>query len=340
MIKILQLHFNTPLHIHSERADYAETVTRLHSDVIWAALMQIKAFFQLNDTLFDLETGATTCRISSAFPFTEVSDKKVYFLPRPFKQFDRNNQNEGFWDKKEKALKAIEWIESALFVTHLSNPKGLQINDIKWLQEEYLCAETIKPFVFSQIDPRVRISRTGGDSEPYYVERMTFKEGSGLYVIFNGNEKAWSIFKNYMEILGGEGIGTDRNLGNGFFSISEENNETNLNKFSSLFEIESEFATNLSLYNPMNKDELNTALNSENAGYQLIKRGGWVTSNEYNTYRKRAAYFFQEGGVFNINAKEKGYEMGKTVKLTPDIIKNHDIWRIGKSLFVPIKMEN
>lgn len=331
-IYVVKLAFSAPLHLHNERADYAESLTRLHSDKIYAALMQIKALYGLKMPIIDLDSGTTTFTISSAFPYTTVGTQTVYFLPRPFKRFDDgSNEQEG----RAKALKKIEWIDSQLYRTHLEQAHGVTV--ASKVHKAYLCEHPIESFMTKQVEPKVRISREGKDAEPYYLERLFFQKGSGMYLIFKGSETDFNLFYKIMGLLGQEGIGTDRNIGNGIFKI-EQADASALQIFQNLFEIESDHAVNLSLYLPQNLDLLKQQLDSKHAGYTLIKRGGWITTEDINTLRKKGSYFFAEGGVFKLDASQSDYTAGNVINLSPNRLNNRNIWRVGKSLFVPIKM--
>ena len=347
-IHIVKLNFETPLHIHNERADYAESVKQLHSDMMYAALMQVASLYGKQVSIFDWENGQPTFSISSAFPFTTEGGQTVYFLPRPFKSFDRSKQKPSTWDKKEKDLKSIEWLDLDLYAEHLSNPKGLEINpdwlgkvptDWKGKQPKAFMTKTgIKPFITNQLEPKVSISREGKDSEPYYLERMYFNDDSGLYLIYKGSDIDFNVFYKLLGFLGQEGIGTDRSSGNGCFNITPETDPSVLGRFESLFAVQSNHATNLSLYCPTDLPELKEGLNTSHAGYTLKKRGGWITTDAFNTLRKRGSYFFAEGSVFAFDAVNKGFNIGTTISLTPKIIQSKNIWRVGKGLFVPINM--
>jgi CRISPR-associated protein Csm4 len=339
-IYVVKLAFSAPLHLHNERADYAESLTRLHSDKIYAALMQMTGLFGFKTPIIDLESGTTTFTISSAFPYTTVGEQMVYFLPKPFKRFHRPAQTQALWEKREKDLKNIEWIDLQLYSKHLADAKGLEVQ-LEWLQEtckSYMSVHPLKSFLKSQLEPKVRISRVGEDSEPYYLERLFFQQGSGLYVIFKGSATDFEVFCKWMKLLGQEGIGTDRSIGNGLFTIQREENASVLAAFRSIFEVKSDHSVNLSLYLPKSSLDLEAQLDSAHAGYTLLKRGGWITTEGMNTLRKRGSYFFAEGSVFKLNAAQTHYCMGNTINLAPEVVQTRKIWRMGKALFAPIKM--
>jgi CRISPR-associated protein Csm4 len=336
-IYVIKLAFSAPLHLHNESADYAESLKQLNSDKIYAALMQMSGFFGLKTPILDLEAGTTTFTISSAFPYTTVGKQTVYFMPKPFKHFHRPAHTQAQWEKREKNLKKVKWIDLQLYSKHLADSKGLELQ-FNWLHGEYLSTQPLKPFLTSQLEPKVRISRVGEDSEPYYLERLFFQQGSGFYMIFKGSASDFEAFCKLMKLLGQEGIGTDRTIGNGLFSIQPEEDASVLATFRALFEVKSDHSMNLSLYLPENEPDLEAQLDSKHAGYTLIKRGGWITTEGINTFRKKGSYFFAEGSVFKMDAAKTDYGMGNTIDLAPAVIKPRKIWRVGKALFAPIKM--
>jgi len=86
---------------------------------------------------------------------------------------------------------------------------------------------------------------------------------------------------------------------------------------------------------------LQEILSDDKISYQLIKRGGWITTEPYTTYRKKSVYMFAEGGIFKLNSDKNIETLGKTVNLKPEaeFLKiQHNIYRVGKSIFLPINI--
>ena len=127
------------------------------------------------------------------------------------------------------------------------------------------------------------------------------------------------------------GLGTDRAVGNGRFTFETDTIELDVPE-------QTQYSVNLSLFCPNRKVQLEK-LFCEICGYEFIIRGGWL-GEPHNTYRKRSIYMFNEGSVFKkgINGIDS---TGKTVDLrplnTPRKIEN-PVYRVGKSLFIPIKV--
>jgi CRISPR type III-A-associated RAMP protein Csm4 len=147
---------------------------------------------------------------------------------------------------------------------------------------------------------------------------------------------ATNLFEPALEILQHEGIGTDRNIGNGFFTVSEDEIELDLPD-----EDETDYALSLSMFIPKSKEQLTKMLAGEKVGYDFARRGGWITTPPHNTYRKNAIHAFTHGSVFSMKMELNVETRGRIVDLKPEIDFDegridHSIWRNGKSFFIPI----
>lgn len=330
-LKLYKLHFTTPLHLSNESEDYAKSLQTLHSDTLYAALTSVlaKVGYQFKENF----TGDLGFSISSLFPFyqKDKEDKNpVYFFPKS-RKIDILPEN---MLEVHKKIKKIKWFDTESFKQHI---EGNKIQD--FFKEENLFniyySKTKIPddFISSQVFPHAQVPRKQiidgkeQDTKIYYMERLFFKDYSGMYFIAEGEA---DLLEKALNILQYEGIGTDRNVGNGYFEFSKDDIEINLPQ--------SEYAMNLSLFLPEEKEQLQKMLD-ENSAYSFKKRGGWVTTSPYNTIRKNRVHMFEEGSVFKTNKQI----LGRIADLTPTEAKNlglnHKIFRNGKSLFVSIKIE-
>ena len=340
-LTLFRLHFTTPLHISTVRADYDVTETRIHSDTLYAAIMQ--AWSALGKTELIKENPDFT--LTGLFPFyNKEKDKKqiVYFLPKPIGTL----KHTGVDDRKE--IKKIIYLEQSLFekLLHGDNISTNQKNGI-FLYPDSM--EINHNGIFeSHVVMRNRVPRDPSakdehgesvNTEPYYVDRLFFHDDSGLFFLFKGNEESKKNVTAALEYLADEGIGTDRHVGNGLFELVVENEKTDW--FKNL--LSSEHVVSLSMFLPENKEQLTTMLDDKCA-YELIQRGGWITNEKYNTLRKKSINMFSEGSIFNAtdSIRETG-EAGIGVNLKPDISlipedkkDIHDVFRVGKSFFLPI----
>ncbi len=186
------------------------------------------------------------------------------------------------------------------------------------------------PIVVSEVNQRVTIPREYGiDSTPFYMERIFFGEQSGLFFIIdiNDNSELENKIDASMKLLGENGIGTDKSVGNGNFVFFKE-------EITIKVPDNTNHQFNLSLFCP-EKQELSESM-LETSSYQLLKRGGFIAnpSNIHNsTLRKRSVHMFGEGSIFSTPQKLEG----KVVNLKPktDQIK-HPVWRDGRAIFLPI----
>ena len=328
--KIYKLKFTTPLHLGDERADYGISLQTIHSDTMYSAIISSLAKIGV-EIPENADFGFT---ISSLFPFTteKNNDEDVYFLPKLKSQSIPSPNLQDF----AKRIKKIEWLDVEFFNKHI-NGENLFTDDFdeNQLFGKYLSVKSIdEEFITKEVNPRVKVPRDYSvekDAEPFYMERIYFKENSGLYFIADGDTSKIDIA---LEVLKDQGIGTDRTIGNGFFEFETNEIEIKIPK--------AEFLTNLSMFIPENKEQLEALLNSDEIAYDFQKRGGWITDAGLNTYRKNSIYMFNEACVFK---SEKEADIvtikGKTVDLKPEIEHiniSHPIYRVGKSIFIPIKL--
>lgn len=335
---IFRLHFTAPLHLGNEREDYAESLGIIHSDSMYAALTA--ALFKVGWKPPNEFKGHLGCTISSLFPFYQKEkEPPVYFFPKSRKQ---EIMEEGLLEDHKK-IKKIKWLDKEFFEDY-ARGKSLQElylrgksgekDENKYHKGDYFTKASIpENFISKQVFPRVTVSRNGkDDADPFYMERLFFKDNSGMFFLAEGNT---TLLEKALTILEQEGIGTDRNVGNGFFECEKDTLELELPDNSS-------YQMNLSLFLPAEKEQLKEQLDNQ-AAYAFKKRGGWISTPPYNTIRKNRIYMFEEGSIFQTDI-DKPMTDGRIVNLKPDTSKLpadlqgiHDIWRNGKAIFIPFK---
>lgn len=333
-IHVFKLKFNAPLHIGDERSDYDNSSKTVHSDTFYAALTACIA--KVGGTIpNDGDLGFT---ISSLFPFYQKDGngtKPVYFLPKS-KQVRLPSENQL---DNAKALKKVQWLDVHYFQQQLNGVNLFEELNIDHIAGSYMSEVSIpKDFISAQVQNRVAVPRYGveghsKDAEPFYMERLFFQEASGLY--FLAAEENIGLLRKALAVLSHEGIGTDRTVGNGYFTYEEDKNH------SIQFDISpSDKVMNLSLFAPSPKDAP-SYLADYNVAYDIKRRGGWITKAGFNTYRKNAVYMFSEGSVLKYGEQQQSiFTEGVIHDLKPKILKEnigHPLWRSGKSLFIPIK---
>ncbi len=322
-LKVYKLHFTSPLHIGDNKDDYSISLKTISSDTMYAALTSCLA--KVGELIPD--DGNLGFTISSLFPFyqKDKNDQPIYFFPKPLSVKLPKVKVED-----AKKIKKVSWIESSYF-NEIINGENFPDNTAE-IKGAFLAKGLKNVFIKSQISQRVAVSRSGNeDAMPFYMDRIYFEDYSGLFFIAEGDT---SYLEKAMNILKHEGIGTDRNVGNGFFEFDS----------SKTIEIDipqnTDLSISLSSFIPENKEQLLSFLNHKNVNYDFQRRGGWITTHPFNSYRKNAIYSFASGSVFNYQSNSIS-TVGKIVNLKPTLgfepEINHPIWRNGKSIFLPIK---
>lgn len=326
---IYKLHFTSPLHISDRRDDYGKSLRTIQSDTMYAALTDVLA--KTGHTIKD--DGDLGFAISSLFPYYQESEETepVYFLPMPFQTHMPELKDVAM----AKMVKKVKWVDNSLYSKVLQGISLFEESEeyVKQIQSSYLTGRVLpasidgsKDFINSKVFQRVKKEdRTGQeDALPYYIDRITFRDLSGLFFMVVGDT---ALLDEALKVLALEGIGTDRHVGLGAFEYLKD--EINIEIPS-----KADYQVSLSLFIPETPEQLKMLLASDKVAYDFERRGGWITNT---TYRKDAIYGFLPGSVF---CSTEGNHIGKIVNLQPHIdgkpMIPHPVWRNGKSIMLPI----
>ena len=325
---IYKLHFTSPVHLGDARDDYGISLTTIASDTLYAALVSCLAKQGLDIP----KNGDLGCSVSSLFPFYQETPESetVLFFPKPLKQSMPTSQKA--IDERKK-VKKVTWLDAKCFSKALNGAELFDDAAIDSIKGKYMTSIDIdNDFIVSQVMQRVKVSRNGQqDAEPFYMDRVMFKGYSGLYFITEGDT---TLLKKAMDLLQHEGIGTDRNVGNGCFVY--EQSSVNLELPDS-----SDYAMILSSFVPESKEQLQSLLDSTDVAYDFERRGGWITTPPHNTLRKNVIYAFTAASVFKCQSKGVETKGNVGIDLKPDLPSiDHPIWRCGRALFIPIKLNS
>ncbi len=329
-----QLHFTTPVHFGDEREDYGHSHMNLKSDALYAAILAslAKVGVKVPD---DGDIGVT---ISSLFPFMclEENMHSVYFLPKP-KSRDLPDDEAML---QAKQAKKIDWLDAQCFSEFIHGKSLFALLKNNHIIHDAFLSSHFHPtakLLNRQVYARVavpRVQEIEGEKQlptPFYTERIFFEKNAGLYFIADGEEKSLQTLEMALNVLKDEGLGTDRNVGNGFFEWKKDVLQLDLP--------ESKYVMALGVFLPESKEQLKALLHSDKSAYRFHRRGGWITDSSFQTFRKNSIYMFSEGSVFSSNSVENVVTMGRIVNLKPDSVNvDHGIFRNGKTLFLPIKL--
>jgi CRISPR-associated protein Csm4 len=330
---VYRFSFRGPVHLGDSRPDdYGNSADFLHSDTLYAALLATMAKMGLS-VPGEEGPGYT---LSSCFPFATDPDTGAiaYFFPKPLLSFNLGSDDIDF----AKELKNIRWVDAEYFgrilrgeTLDFGGPKRPDIKG-KMLTKANLSQ---KQLMVQSPGQRVTVSRTEKDATPFLSQRLFFGPQAGLFCLFRGDEASRNSFEVALNLLQHEGIGTDRNVGNGHFSFKKDTLEIKLPR-------EGNYAVNLSLFCPEDKAQFVEMLRGKRAAYQIIRRGGWITSPDHLARQKRSVGMLTEGSVLFTDHNEAGRV---AIDLAPldekqQSIIDHPVWRNGRAIFLPCKISD
>ncbi len=324
IIHTYKLQFTAPLHISNERTeDYGSGSSTIHNDTLYAAILQCWAMLGKTDWIPSSNDKAAFVT-SSMFPFA----KDELFFPRPIIKTKADHDNAKLDSKIVKKIKKAKFIDTAILIDQLTGKKGAYTHEDNFESQFWSSKPMIIAPITSQVMPRSRV-REGEDTDIFYIERFYFANDCGLYFFASFDEdEAQKRFEIGLNLLADEGIGTDRNIGHGKFTYTKLLNTTVPNIASR----NQKLSMILGMYCPEDESDFLKKINQPNVGFDIEKRGGWL-SEPYQSWRKKSVYMLRPGGVLPANTTHATEVSGKVVDLKPDSI-SHPVWRSGKTLFL------
>ncbi|MBP3419953.1 MAG: type III-A CRISPR-associated RAMP protein Csm4 [Marinifilaceae bacterium] len=314
----------TPLHIGTGRENYDFSSSTLHSDTISSALAAIRVKYGNGK---NIEEFMNSFCISSAFPY--IGDS--FFLPRPLGELKIKIADCPEYTSR-KRLKSIKYIELSLWKEIVQgNSIAIKSNQ---LVNGFLMPEQREFEVpsISQVNQRVSVPRDdNGKTTPFFFDWTYFNDNAGLYCLLNSDDIIKEEILSLFTLLGETGIGTDKNIGGGKFSVSVD--EMTLPDF------DSNSSMLLSLYIPT-EDEITFNIDLEASRYDLLLRGGYMAGSSINDFghlHKKSIFMFDVGSIFVHSNPLKG----KIVDLQPidyHDTRMHPVYRSGHPFVVPVKL--
>jgi CRISPR type III-A-associated RAMP protein Csm4 len=324
-LQLVRLRFRQPLHLsRGKLGTYESSDHILHSDTVQASLFVCALQLYDESTALDFQQKVA---ISSAFPFDEHGE----WLPRPLNlRLDENPDT-------RKDLKKIRFFKKVHFEKVL---RGEKLEAQELLDQK---GSAVQPKIWQDdMTQRVLIDRLNASSVPFYLEKLYPKNwhaDRGLYVLIKNDGFDQQKLKSLFRLLGDNGIGLQRNLGNGTFDI--ENLEIEEFKFDRELPATASAWVNLSLYRPDKEKKEVEKIKLEQSHYQLLKRGGWLSSPEKTGHmrlRKKSVLMFSEGSVLAFgDGVEGGFVRGKIEETQPREDVLHPVFRDGRGIFLPMK---
>ncbi len=233
------------------------------------------------------------------------------FVPKPIISVNGNRESDSNLKKKFKKLKYILIENMAEYLNGNFNPENI----IKMFND----------FGKSDVRTSVRVNETT-DNEPFNIGTYSFKDGNGLYFIAAcKNDDVLDYLDSIIDSLSYSGIGGKRSSGLGKFDYTYEDiNDEIKSRF------ENNFDTYMSLSVSMAKEnELENIL--KEAKYELIKRSGFISSENYSdtNMKKSDFYSFKGGSCFKSKFEGDVFDVSYG--------GNHRVYRYAKPLMFGIK---
>ncbi|OQY56346.1 MAG: type III-A CRISPR-associated RAMP protein Csm4 [Desulfobacteraceae bacterium 4572_88] len=262
--------------------------------------------------------------ISSAFPFK----KESLFFPRPMMRIGREGEDD---PKKGKQLKKVRFISKGLFEASLKgNPPEFHAdntfqNGMCWTDRQM--PESARVFSKREV-PRVTLDRRTFESDIFYFSEVLFEKDAGLFFLVRfWDQRIRPRFEAVLRLLGDEGIGGDKRIGRGLFSVTSEDNFTlsvpkNPDGFLSL-----------SLYFPT-ESEFDSM--SDKVSYNLLSRKGWIHSFGAMSLKRQSVRMFAEGSVFNLLGRPPYGASPCVLRQNREPGLKHDIYRYGFAFDIPV----
>jgi len=322
-ITLYKLNFHAPLHIGAHGVGYEETDEIIHSDTLFSALMTLWENFYDDDIGRVCETPSFF--ISSAFPYKD----NILFFPRPMAKIGKEGEND---DQRGKKLKKVKYISVHLFESILKGEsENLEFNEKDTFQDgKFWCHRSNTDRVFAEREiPRVTINRYTHSSEIFYFSEIVFEKDAGLFFLTRFTEKQVKLkFETVLRLLGDEGIGGDKRMGKGLYSLDIEEN------FYISTPANADGFLTLSLYYPEEAEFNNGIL--KGASYNLIHRKGWLHAPGAMSLRRKEIKTFQEGSVFNAIGKEIYGTNPCVLEKNEELGLLHNIYRYGLAFSLPM----
>ncbi len=337
-------------HLGERGIGYEGTALTLHADTLFAAIATAWTLLEGADTasraLFPPPDAphpkewTPPFLLSSAFPYIGP----VRLFPLPYLSLPSPRQ-----DKKEPertlSPKTVEYVSEVVF--HALR-RGERIEPLHLLAEKVALTagewrELAKSLELKTDDlkeadgflpwatisaPRVTLDVATHASAIWHFGRVVFRQGCGYHFLVRFlNDSVQAPFLAALRLLGDTGIGGDRAVGHGLFTVSPDPPAAWQDPLAPV--PASSFLT-LSLTYPRDHVEAR-ALLGEQAAYRLVTRSGWIGSVTATPYRRRSVRMCGEGSLLTGNpAAIWGGLADVTPRgLPPEATLPHPIYRWG-----------
>lgn len=317
---LYQLRFNTPVHFGGSDSALSLYSSEDHfrADTLFSALchtaLQIGGADDLEKLLSLTKSGELL--LSDSMPWSD----NCFYLPKPFMTAQTNQELPA---EKRKAMKKLAWIPADRYKEYCDALR----TGVLFESEAVSFGRT------SEISKAMVPEQ--GDARPYPVGLYQFREGCGLYFLAmckNPDDVKW--LSTLVEALGITGIGGKVSTGYGKFAVINsmdlsDSVHPGLARIYQALTGTAQWAVLLTTSLPRD-EELDYSL--EGAGYQLVRRSGFVASDTYaeSPRKKQTQHYLAAGSVVQNRFSGDVYEIGT--------YGNHPVYRYSKPLFLGVNL--
>ena len=330
--KIIYLKPDGPFHLQTGGGDHETVDLFPRSDSVSAALTYWW-FRQYGD--ISGFPDSLPYHISSVFPAIASGDTLIRLFPKPLGiQIDPESQS-------HKVFKKIKWVDEALFqawkngddlsrlIPEYSNSDNLKRNGAVWVKDSNISLGT-GPLAITDVRTRATVDRGTHATMPFQFVSAWYASDIHFWFYCRFHEEAETRFMSILRLLGDEGLGADRTVGMGNYSVlsSEEERKSDHSETGKWF--------NLGLYNPDGIEF--PEIEWRDSVYQLETRGGWVTGK---SLRRKPLVCVAETSVLQFPSPPKGTIARVLDKDDPDIPDEvrpgYSVYRDCRGFFIPCK---
>jgi len=319
---LFKLTFPNGLHVGATGYGLEDAHDMVHSDQLFSALCVIMGRLYGDAGVEDF-LRLSGVSMSSCFPFSEEA---LWF---PTLMCPRE-EGDGLTYRDRKRARKKTLLPQPMFEANLAGT----LTDKDMLDGLDTMVLPSK-FVQKIERPRVTVDRVTNAGEIFHFAEVHFAEKTGLYFLLQLGEKDktdedW-LFKisAAIRLLGDEGIGSDRSVGKGLFTVKYSTvkikNPTSDRCFAPL-----------SLYNP--SPEETSQLDISNCWYDYTVRNGWVNTS-HRALRRQSVRMLTEGSVLTFS--EPIVPKGRMLTLlSQEKGAPYDVQRNGRAIFIPVISKN
>ncbi len=291
-------------------------VTELRSDTLWGliitAISKLYSEEKLRELLDSYAGNNPFFLISSAFPYREDGDKRIYYFPKPLlhseitipEQLAEKTEKLAFLQRL-KQYKRVKYVSKKVFEKFLAGT----LNDVCFFSCDTWKHQ--KPLYQQEIVSHNTISRTtwttldiDNSGQLFTTEETFFSKNSGLYFLVHGERL--EQLDAALRLLQHTGFGGDISTGKGVFKF--DSSEITIRQP----EVADKFVT-LSLFSPSSDEVSRFKARADSLSYEVEMRKGRLGRDVSAEHEKDGVLMFREGSVFPSLSSET-YGINHTVR--------------------------